>query len=180
MKKILYSILLILLLVIGYFTYSILNPVSPLKISEYSFNEKDIASITYSSPSKKDRLIFGSKDEGALVPFDEYWRTGANRHTFIENNVPLVFNGNELKAGKYSIYTIPSKDSWDIYFNKEVNFLGINRPSAESDVFSVNVLTNVLFNSVEDFTIEFSTDSLSNYIDFSWDKTKVSVPFMLK
>ena len=115
-----------------------------------------------------------------LVPFDEYWRTGANRHTFIENNVPLVFNGNELKAGKYSIYTIPSKDSWDIYFNKEVNFLGINRPSIESDVFSVNVLTNVLFNSVEDFTIEFSTDSLNNYIDFSWDKTKVSVPFMLK
>ncbi len=180
MKKILYSILFVLLLVIGYFTYSILNPVSPLKISEYNYDEKNVASITYSSPSKKDRLIFGSKDEGALVSFDEYWRTGANRHTYIENNVPLVFNGNELKAGKYSIYTIPSKDSWDIYFNKEVNFLGINRPSAESDVFSVNVLTTVLFNSVEDFTIEFSTDSLSNYIDFSWDKTKVSVPFMLK
>jgi len=174
MKKILYSILFILLLVIGYFTYSILNPVSPLKISKYNYNEKDVASITYSSPSKKDRLIFGSKDEGALVPFDEYW------NTFIENNVPLFFNDKELKAGKYSIYTIPSKDSWDIYFNKEINFLGINRPSVESDVFSVNVLTNVLFKSVEDFTIEFSTDSLSNYIDFSWDKTKVSVPFMLK
>ena len=136
MKKILYSILFILLLVIGYFIYSILNPVSPLKISEYKYHEKDVASITYSSPSRKDRLIFGNKDEGALVPFDEYWRTGANRHTFIENNVPLVFNGNELKAGKYSIYTIPSKDSWDIYFNKEVNFFGINRPSVESDVFS--------------------------------------------
>ena len=122
MKKILYSILFILLLVIGYFTYSILNPASPLKITEYNYNEKDIAVITYSSPSKKNRLIFGSKDEGALVPFDEYWRTGANRHTYIENNVPLVFKGNELKAGKYSIYTIPSKDSWDIYFNKEVNF----------------------------------------------------------
>ena len=96
MKKILYSILFILLLVIGYFAYSILNPVSPLKISEYNYNEKNVASITYSSPSMKDRLIFGSNDEGALVPFDEYWRTGANRHTFIENNVPLVFNGNEL------------------------------------------------------------------------------------
>tara|TARA_Y200000002_G_C22373363_1_gene534062 strand:- start:126 stop:668 length:543 start_codon:yes stop_codon:yes gene_type:complete len=180
MKKILYSILLILLLVIGYFTYSIFNPVSPLKISKYNYDEKDVASITYSSPSKKDRLIFGSKDEGALVPYDEYWRTGANRHTFIENNISLFFNDNELKAGKYSIYTIPSKDSWEIYFNEEVNFLGINRPSFESDIFSVNVLTNVLFNSVEDFRIEFSSDSLSNYIDFSWDKTKVSVPFMLK
>ena len=67
MKKILYSILFVLLLVIGYFTYSILNPVSPLKISEYNYDEKNVASITYSSPSKKDRLIFGSKDEGALV-----------------------------------------------------------------------------------------------------------------
>ena len=180
MKKILYSILLLFLIVIGYFTYLTLNPVSHLKISKYNYNEKDLAFITYSSPSKKDRLIFGSKDEGALVPFDEYWRTGANRHTFIENNVSLFFNNKELKSGKYSIYTIPSKDSWEIYFNKKVNFFGINRPSVESDVFSVNVLTNVLFNSVEDFTIEFSTDSLSNYIDFSWDKTKVSVPFLLK
>ena len=180
MKKILYSILFLLLIVIGYFAYLLLNPVSPVKISKYNHNEKDIASITYSSPSKKDRLIFGSKDEGALVPFDEYWRTGANKHTFIENNVSLFFNNKELKAGKYSIYTIPSKDSWDIYFNKEVNFFGINRPPVESDVFSVNVLTSVLFNSVEDFTIEFSADSLSNYIDFSWDKTKLSVPFLLK
>ena len=180
MKKILYSILLISLMMIGYFTYLTLNPVSPLKVSKYNYNQNYLAFITYSSPSKKDRLIFGSKDEGALVPFDEYWRTGANRHTFIENNVSLFFNNKELKAGKYSIYTIPSKDSWDIYFNKEVNFFGINRPSVESDVFSVNVLTNVLFNSVEDFTIEFSTDSLSNYIDFSWDKTKVSIPFLLK
>ena len=180
MKKILYPILLLLLIVIGYFTYLTLNPVSPLKISKYNYNENDLAFITYSSPSKKDRLIFGIKDEGALVPFDEYWRTGANRHTFIENNVSLFFNNKELKAGKYSIYTIPSKDSWEIYFNKEVNFFGINRPSVESDVFSVNVLTNVLFNSVEEFKIEFSTDSLSSYIDFSWDKTKVSVPFLLK
>ena len=180
MKKILYSILFLLLIVIGYYTYLILNPVSPVKISKYNLNDKDVASITYSSPSKKDRLIFGSKDLGALVPFDEYWRTGANKHTFIENNVTLFFNDKELKAGKYSIYTIPSKDSWDIYFNKEVHFFGINRPSVESDVFSVNALTSVLFNSVEDFTIEFSADSLSNYINFSWDKTIVSVPFKLK
>ncbi|MEE2604881.1 MAG: DUF2911 domain-containing protein, partial [Bacteroidota bacterium] len=60
MKKILYSILFILFLVIGFFTYSILNPVSPLKISQHNYNDKDVASITYSSPSKKDRLIFGS------------------------------------------------------------------------------------------------------------------------
>tara|TARA_B000000441_G_C21422720_1_gene166661 strand:- start:145 stop:270 length:126 start_codon:yes stop_codon:yes gene_type:complete len=41
-------------------------------------------------------------------------------------------------------------------------------------------LTNNLFNSVEQFTIGFSGDSISNYIDFSWDKTKVSVPFSIK
>ena len=77
----------------------------------------------------------------------------------IENNVPLVFKGNELKSGKYSIYTIPSKDSWEIYFNKEVNFLGINRPSVKYDVFSVNVLTKCFIQLIEDFTIEFSTET---------------------
>ena len=184
MKKIIYPILLIIFIIISYFSYTIIFPKSPLKTTK---KINDIALIEYSSPSKNDRLIFGNKDEGALVPFGEYWRTGANRHTFIENKKTLIFTDRELnkdyelKPGKYSIYTIPSKDSWEIFFNSEVNFLGINRPSVKYDLFSITVESTPLLKSIEDFSIEF--DELGNNqfsIDFAWDKTKVTLFFRVK
>ena len=73
-----------------YAAYVISNPVSPLETVTYNINDKEI-SITYSRPFKKGRLIFGNESESALVPFDKYWRTGANRHTVINTNSDLNF-----------------------------------------------------------------------------------------
>ena len=177
MKKVLYALLGFVIVIGIYFAYNILNPKSPLET--VSTDDSNI-SITYSRPYKNDRLIFGEENDGALVPFGVYWRTGANKHTFIETSETLKIGDETLNPGTYSIYTIPNPQSWDVFFNKEVNFFGISRPSSDSDVVSFNALTNNLFNSVEQFTIGFSGDSISNYIDFSWDKTKVSVPFSIK
>lgn len=176
-KAILYSLLLIFLAFLLFVIYTITNPTSPLET--VSIKNQDIT-ITYSRPYKKDRLIFGNEKDGALVPNGVYWRTGANRHTFIETEKTLIFNSDSLFPGKYSIYTIPNSQSWDIYFNKEVYYLGIYQPPAESDVLNSRAPTSQLFNSVEQFTIGFSNDSIFNYIDFTWDKTKVSLPFKIK
>lgn len=176
-KAFLYSLLLIFLAFSLFVIYTITNPTSPLET--VSIENQDI-SITYSRPYKKDRLIFGDEKDGALVPNGFYWRTGANKHTYIETEKTLIFNSDSLFPGTYSIYTIPNSQSWDIYFNKEVYYLGIYQPPTESDVLNSKVSTSQLFNSVEQFTIEFSNDSIFNYIDFSWDKTKVSLPFKIK
>ena len=176
-KAVLYSLLLIFLAFSLFVIYTITNPTSPLET--VSTENQDI-SITYSRPYKKNRLIFGDEKDGALVPNGVYWRTGANKHTFIETKKTLIFNTDSISPGKYSIYTVPNSQSWDIYFNKELYYLGIYQPPSESDVLNSKVSTSQLFNSVEQFTIEFSNDSIFNYIDFSWDKTKVSLPFKIK
>ena len=90
-KKILYTLLIILAVFITYAAYVINNPVSPLET--VSSDDSDV-SITYSRPFKNDRLIFGNESDEALVPYDNYWRTGANRHTYIENNRDLSIDGN--------------------------------------------------------------------------------------
>ena len=95
-KKILYSLLIILAVFIAYTAYVINNPVSPLET--VSSDDSDV-SITYSRPFKNDRLIFGNVSEEALVPYENYWRTGANRHTYIENNKDLNIDGNTLFPG---------------------------------------------------------------------------------
>ena len=164
-KKILYSLLAVIIFISLFAVYTVTNPVSPLET--VSLKNTNI-SITYSRPYKNDRLIFGEETDGALVPHGVYWRTGANKHTFIETDKTLIFGADSLSAGTYSIYTIPNSQSWDIFLNSEIYYFGINQPPSDSDIARFKVLTSQLFNPVEQFTIDFSGDSISNYIDFSW------------
>ena len=170
MKKVLYALLGFVIVTGIYFAYNILNPKSPLET--VSTDDSNI-SITYSRPYKNDRLIFGEENDGALVPFGVYWRTGANKHTFIETSETLMIGDETLSPGTYSIYTIPNLQSWDVFFNKEVNFFGISRPSSDSDVVSVNALTNNLFNSV---WAEPKIDDLSKCMEelYYEDKSKIT------
>ena len=174
-KKFLYTLLIIIAVFITYVAYVINNPTSPLETVNLNEDNSDV-SITYSRPYKNERLIFGDSEE-ALVPFNKYWRTGANRHTYLENIKELTFNEQILPAGKYSIYTIPGENEWDVYFNSNVNYLGISKPNESDDVLSLKVPVVKLLNEIEQFTIEFEKDSVFNYISIKWDLTKIMIPF---
>ena len=118
MKNVLKIIGVLVLAFIGYVAYMVLNPVSPKETVSYSSEISDIE-VVYSRPYKKDRLIFGSEEDGALVPFGKYWRTGANAATTFETSSDILFNGEELKAGKYALYTFPFENSWTVRLNSE-------------------------------------------------------------
>ena len=68
--------------------------------------ELAIAKVTYSRPLKKDREIFGN-----LVPYGKVWRTGANESTEIKFYRDVNFGGQHIKAGTYSLFTIPGEQS---------------------------------------------------------------------
>ena len=106
-KAVLYSLLLIFLAFSLFVIYTISNPTSPLET--VSTENQDI-SITYSRPYKKNRLIFGDEKDGALVPNGVYWRTGANKHTFIETEKTLIFNSDSLSPENilFTPYQIPN------------------------------------------------------------------------
>ena len=179
-KKILYSLLLFVVVIILYAFNVISNPVSPLKTITYSENNKEIT-ITYSAPSKKGRLIFGSESESPLVPYNKYWRTGANRHTIINTNSDLIFANNILSPGEYSLYTVPRENTWDITFNSTNAYFGISQPDSEMDLFTFSVPSNTLEDSVEQFTIDFIPSPpggpSSTAIRLRWDLTEIVIPF---
>ncbi|MBT4246099.1 MAG: DUF2911 domain-containing protein [Flavobacteriaceae bacterium] len=175
-KKILYTLLILFAAFIAYAVYTINNPASPLGTASFSENDKDIT-VTYSRPYKKGRLIFGSEDESALVPFDNYWRTGANRHTMIKTNSDLIFGDNVLSKGEYSLYTKPGLNTWDITFNSTNAYFGISQPDSEMDLFSITVPSNTIDESIEQLTFDFVSDSLSSGIRLRWDLTEVVIPF---
>ena len=179
MKKfLLYSLLSIVILLIGGFIYvTITPPASPLDTSLFNEDGKEI-SITYSKPYKKGRLIFGDKSEGALVPFNQYWRTGANRHTIINTNSELIFSDNILPSGEYSLYTIPGKDKWKVVINSENGYFGIVQPDNSNDLFSFEAFPTNLNESVEQLTIDFVSDSIGSSVRLRWDLTEVLMPFI--
>jgi len=84
--------------------------------------------IEYSRPSVKDRTIFGD-----LVPYGERWRTGANASTKIGFSTDVKIAGNDVKAGKYALYTIPGPETWTIILYKDLTAGGMPNPWKEEE-----------------------------------------------
>ena len=176
MKNALKIIGLMVLAFVGYVAYMLINPLSPKETVGYS-SENTSFEVVYSRPYKKGRLIFGSQEEGALVPFGKYWRTGANAATTFETSSEISFNGEPLKAGKYALFTFPYEDNWTVALSSESDvFFAISEPDPKLDVLKTNVDVKYLESPLEQFTIEFSKDSTYVNMSLMWDKTSVSIP----
>ena len=88
--------------------------------------------IDYSRPGVKGRTIWG-----ALVPYDQIWRTGANAATTIEFSDEVLINGQKLAKGKYALFTIPGRDQWTVVFNKQGDQWGAFNHDAAQDALRV-------------------------------------------
>ena len=146
-----------------------------------SFRDNDLeVDVFYNRPFKKGRLIFGG-----LVPFNKVWRTGANEATTFETNKDLTFGTKILKAGKYTLWTIPHEETWTILFNSEYGQWGINyngeaNRNPQRDVLSIDVQVVQQKKVFEQFTIFFEKTGEDAEMILLWDTTLVAVPFSFR
>jgi len=174
-------VILLTILAVGIFIYSYLNggifkkPLSPKDTVEFKLNDLELE-VFYNRPSKRNRDIFGG-----LVAYNQVWRTGANEATTFETNQALKIGNDYLPAGKYTLWTIPGENTWEVIFNGKQYPWGVNdamQPMREPDydVLSITVPVQKLDTPVEEFTIAFdnSIDNLS--LTMAWDTTKIVVP----
>jgi hypothetical protein len=128
--------------------------------------------LRYSRPTLRGREIFGQ-----VVPWDRFWRTGADAATKISIDHPLWFNGKELPAGEYSIFTMPSQKGWTIMFNKDAAIWGTEY-NPDHDVLRVPMSTERLPGPVELLTIDVHPSGEGGgAIEISWDTWKAAVRF---
>jgi len=170
------ALILLVLAVSRYYIRKEKKSYSPEDRIEFSKGTLDIT-LFYNRPFKKNREIFGS-----LVPYNEIWRTGANEATIFETNENLIFEGKTLRAGTYSLWTIPRQDTWTIIFNSEHGQWGINSKGepnrdASRDALTVDVPAMRQDRVFEQFTISFETVGEDIEMVLMWDKTLVAVPF---
>ena len=157
----------------GYSTF--INPKSPKDTVTLTSEDLTIE-VVYSRPYKKERLIFGSAEDNALVPFGKYWRLGANAASTFSTNKDISFAGRPLKAGKYRLYAIPEADHWVVTLNTEYGAFGYSEPDYSKDVMRVNVVAAQLLSPVEQFTIELNENDGNATLSMRWDTTAVTVP----
>ena len=109
---------------------------SPHDISYYKAkrNAPPVIKVLYGRPQKKGRRIFGN-----LVPYDKVWRTGANEATEITFFQDVKLGNQEIKAGTYTLFTIPGKDTWTIIINSDTDIWGSYYYNKEKDVARLEV-----------------------------------------
>jgi len=156
---------------------------SPMDMAYYPDNfahdrkpgESASIKVIYSRPQKKEREIFGK-----LIPYDKVWRTGANEATEIKFYQDAEFGGKKVKAGSYSLFTIPGAKEWTIILNTDLDYWGAYRYNAKNDIVRVVAPVTELTEAVENFTIQFENkrDKLG-VMKLAWDKTVVEVSFKL-
>jgi hypothetical protein len=143
---------------------------SPSSVLKQRFGLTDV-DIEYARPSVKGRKIFG-----ALVPFGEVWRTGANTATKITFSTDVKFGGQAVPAGSYALFTIPTATEWTVILSKVTGAWGAYSYDAKDDLLRVKVKPVALADMVESFTIDVGDlrDDTTN-LTLSWEKTRVSV-----
>jgi hypothetical protein len=181
-KKILIGIGVAFLLFVLWSLYGlfIATPVSPPATASYDEGGL-VITVSYSQPSKKGRLIFGTEEAGALQPYGQYWRLGANAATEITFNKDVIFGGNPIKAGAYRIYAVPGPSAFKVTLNSDTGaFFGAPEPDHELDLVTVDAPVQQPPAEVETFTIEMSSTETGATINFVWDQTQFSVPVALQ
>lgn len=115
------QLVMLLFMLGGFMTSSMLFAQSPEATAKGKVGSASI-SISYCSPSVKGRKIWGD-----LVPYGKPWRAGANKATIFETDKDITVEGKPLKAGKYSVFVVPSEKEWEFIFNSETGQWGIKR-----------------------------------------------------
>lgn len=165
MKKSILSIFLCLVLV--NVACSQKPPASP----RITVEGKDVK-IAFGQPSKKGRVLFGAEGSESLEKYGKVWRTGANEATVITFKKDGMFGGKAVKAGDYSLFTVPNEKEWVVILNSETKQWGAYNYKQDKDVLRITVPATTLKESVEKMNFEIK----DNDLNFAWDKIGFSVP----
>ena len=175
LKKILWGIGIAVILFSAYIVYILATTRnhSPAATATITSNGTTI-SIDYCRPFKKDRVIFGE-----LLPYGQYWRTGANEPTLIKLDKAVSIGGKTVEAGNYRLYTIPDEKEWTVALNTELEKWGYYEPDYSLDVLRMKVPVENLSSVQEQFLIDIQKSAEGAEVHFAWDRTKVRLPIKI-
>lgn len=130
-------------------------------------------SLKYEKPLMRGRKIFGE-----LIPFDQIWRTGAGESTRIRFSEDIVFGGQPVKKGSYSLFNIPNPNEWTVILNTDTTGHGAFSYDEKKDLFRIKVKPETTARVYESFSISIEdiTPNHSANLYLNWENTQIKVP----
>lgn len=135
--------------------------------------------IEYGQPYARGRKVIGD-----VVKLDSVWRTGANLPATLYTDLEVTIGNVTVPPGMYTIYTIPSANSWKLIITREFGQWGHEYKTGQ-DVGRTDMTVRNLSEPVDGFTIwltptrQEQTDKAlpSGVLKMVWGNTEASVPW---
>jgi tetratricopeptide (TPR) repeat protein len=127
--------------------------------------------VNYHRPGVRGREVWG-----ALVPYGEVWRAGANENTTISFSTPAIIGGKTLPAGLYGLHTIPTKGEWTIIFSNNATSWGSYFYKESEDALRIRVQPlPAQFQEWLEYSFSDLTDSTA-VLALTWEKLRIPIP----
>ena len=128
--------------------------------------------IHYHRPLVNERKVWG-----ALVPYGEVWRAGANENTTITFSDAVMIEGKPLDKGTYGLHMIPTADDWTVIFSRNSTSWGAFTYDKAEDALRVTVKPKAadMHNALTYDFDQMQPDSA--VAELEWEK--IAVPFKI-
>ena len=146
---------------------------SPMDAAAYPDNYRvsdKLVKVIYSRPKLKGRAL------SKLAPAEKVWRTGANEAAEITFYKDVKFGGKDVKAGTYTLFTIPGTTEWTVILSTAKNVWGSYFYNENEDVLRVKGTVSKATKSTEAFSIIFEGENNNATMYLGWGNVIVSVP----
>ena len=148
---------------------------SPMDIASFPASPREsnkLIKIAYSRPQLKGRVLDSLAQKGKV------WRTGANESAEITLYADMKLGDKLVKAGTYSLATIPGDKEWTVIINSDLNAWGTYFYKEENDVARISVPAHTSETSLESFSMVFSEVDNALHLNMGWGNMRIAVPFI--
>ena len=127
--------------------------------------------LTFARPAVKGRKIWG-----AVVPYGEVWRAGANNATVLTLSHAAKVAGKDVPAGSYGFFVIPGEKAWTLILNKKAKQWGAYAYKKEDDLLRWEATPQAgPFLEYLDYRV-IPVDLGTAVVELGWENLRMSFP----
>jgi hypothetical protein len=136
--------------------------------------------IVYGRPYTKDPKS-GQKREiwGALVPFGQVWRMGADEATLFTTDKDISIGGTPVAAGTYSLFLLPDEKGAKLIVNKQTGQWGTKYDQSQ-DLVRIDMIKQAIQKREDQFTIAVEKTMADGVLKLMWENTQYSAAIAVK
>jgi Protein of unknown function (DUF2911) len=136
--------------------------------------------IVYGRPYTKDPKS-GAKREiwGALVPFGQVWRMGADEATLFTTDKEVSIGGTPVAPGTYSLFLLPEEGGAKLIINKQTGQWGTKYDQSQ-DLVRIDLVRQPIQKREDQFTIAVEKTAADGVLKLMWENTQYSASIAVK